>query len=187
MKKLILLFTVLFSFTMFSQETKIKEYSFTQFFDMIKAEQDTVFKLENALIKYNTKTDERFSLTNKMEKQIIKRDSIFINKHLKLNNVHFVQKFQINNTYKKAGVFNYISFRKPIELEETSAIIFQFCSFKETVKFRTTEKSNNVTTLANPFITFIQNSFEDEFSFDLIGTQNNPNQSIVFIEKNIFK
>ena len=48
MKKTLILFTLLFAIHSFSQETKLKEYSHTEFFKMIAAEKDSIFTLENA-------------------------------------------------------------------------------------------------------------------------------------------
>ena len=60
MKKILLLLAFLFSINSFSQETKIKEYSYTQFFKLIEEEKDSVFKLNDAIIKINQKTDKKF-------------------------------------------------------------------------------------------------------------------------------
>ena len=52
----------LLSITSFSQELikNYKEYSYAQLFEMIEVEKDSIFKLNNAIIIYNEKTDQRF-------------------------------------------------------------------------------------------------------------------------------
>jgi hypothetical protein len=57
MKKILLLIVLLFSIISFSQELKYKEYSYTEFFKMIETEKDSVFTLENALVKYKEASD----------------------------------------------------------------------------------------------------------------------------------
>ena len=57
MKKFLLLVSCLLPLVSFSQEIQYKEYSYSQFFKMIKEEKDSVFKLKDALIKYDEKTD----------------------------------------------------------------------------------------------------------------------------------
>ena len=38
------------SLTAFAQETTFKEYSYSEFFNLIEAEQDTIFELKDAII-----------------------------------------------------------------------------------------------------------------------------------------
>ena len=57
MKKILFLFALLFSINSFSQEINYKEYSYTQLFKMIEQEKDSIFKLTNAKIVFDAKTD----------------------------------------------------------------------------------------------------------------------------------
>ena len=108
MKKLSkLLFFLCISTACFSQETKFKEYSYTQFFEMLEAEKDTIFKLENAIIQFDAVTDSIYrssrvedSLGN-IEFHSVRTDSIHITKALNLTNVHFLPGSYID----RAGLF----------------------------------------------------------------------------------
>ncbi len=52
-KNWVLLFAFLWATYSVAQKTQYKEYSYTQFFKLIENEKDSVFKLQDALIKYN--------------------------------------------------------------------------------------------------------------------------------------
>ena len=59
-KILLLLLFCCLSSNSFSQEIKYKEYSYTEFFKLIENEKDSVFTLENTLIKPDYKTDKKY-------------------------------------------------------------------------------------------------------------------------------
>ena len=65
MKKFLFLLTILYAFNSFSQEINYKTYSYTEFFQLIEKEKDSIFKLKNALIKFNSKTDARYVIKGK--------------------------------------------------------------------------------------------------------------------------
>ena len=50
-KFIVSIFLFFFTFQLFSQEKKLKEYSHTYFFKIISAEKDSVFKLKDAFFK----------------------------------------------------------------------------------------------------------------------------------------
>ncbi|MEN2280922.1 potassium channel family protein [Algoriphagus sp. SE2] len=100
MRKYFFVLSLLFPFLSLAQEDiEYKEYSYTQFFQMIEDEEDSVFSLENAKIIPNLTTDQWFivpiirnkkaglpQLYNPIHNSY---DSIIIDKELRLNNVQF--------------------------------------------------------------------------------------------------
>jgi hypothetical protein len=137
MKKLsTLLFFFSISAACFSQETKFKEYSYTQFFEMLEAEKDTIFKLENAIIQFDAVTDSIYrssqvedSLGN-YEFHSVRTDSIHITKALNLTNVHFLPGSYID----RAGLFLMV-FHKEVNLKNTNEITVGNSLFKERFKY----------------------------------------------------
>ena len=120
------------SLACFSQETKFKEYSYTQFFEMLEAEQDTIFKLENAIVQFNAATDSIYrssqvedSLGN-YEFHSVRADSIHITKALNLTNVHFLP----GSYNERAGLFLMV-FHKEVRLKNTIEITIGNSLFKE--------------------------------------------------------
>ncbi|OEK04975.1 potassium channel family protein [Roseivirga misakiensis] len=67
-------------------------YSYTELFQMIEDEEDTIFNMENAIIKFEPSTDSLFKY--ELEKESFKliterKDSVIIDKHIRLSNVLF--------------------------------------------------------------------------------------------------
>ena len=141
MKKLLLSFALLFSVLSFSQDLSLdyKEYSYTEFFKMIDKEKDSVFKLNNALIIYNKKTDQRFSYTlNINTNEVLDIDSvstISVNKHVELNNVHFQNRYaeRVNeNVSVVNGGLTKIHFTKGVEIRKSASLSIYNCIFDST-------------------------------------------------------
>jgi hypothetical protein len=108
---------------------------------MIEDEEDSVFRLRNALIRPNAETD-RYFLTelkgffnfNVTNFKKTTKDSIYVNKELVLNNVQFVN--VTDNISDGAAFLNHISFQKDVRLSNVTNILIASCSFKAHVEIR---------------------------------------------------
>ena len=120
-----LLFIILFSFAYFSsysQEVEYKEYSYTEFFELIELEQDTVFTLKDAIIRFNEETDSIFVVKTSFLGKVtptIEFPTIVIDKDINLKNLHF--DFQYSGDYAK-GTLNNIHFLKSVQLRKVNSI-----------------------------------------------------------------
>ena len=121
----------------FSQETKVKEYSHTEFFKMIAAEKDSVFTLENAFIRFTEKdADFEYLYVNGEAK---KRDNSFIiNKEIVLKNVHF--EHQLDDDVVQG--FTNIVFNKNVSIYDTTSLLFFNCVFKGVLDMDTSVLGN---------------------------------------------
>jgi hypothetical protein len=157
MKKILFLLAVLFSIQSFSQETKYKEYSYSELFKMIENEKDTVFKLSDALIKYIPETDSLYASILNGPLNIftpLRKDSITINKKLIFNNVQFLAYYS-NDVYNPNGQKNLLPkyyasgfvnmiFNKPVIFNNTLALFINHCDFKESVILNNGENSEKI-------------------------------------------
>jgi len=142
-KKVFFLFVVLFSISSFAQETTYKEYSYTEFFQLIEKEKDTVFKLKDALIKYNPKTDERFVMNGAnvyeaKDSNYVYKNDLIITKSLDLDNVQFLTTdFRTEEGRSKGGVLLDIHFKNNVILNNTSTLFIRYCRFDKTFDLET--------------------------------------------------
>jgi len=135
MRYLLLTFGLLVSFSTFAQnETEYKEYSYTQFFQMIEDEKDTVFRMQDAIIRYDAKTDSAFKapLTLDQDSVLNRPKRLTVNKKLELNNVQFYANTQ--NLNSNNGIFYGalvdIDFRKDVILNDVAALNIYNCQFR---------------------------------------------------------
>ena len=146
-KKEFFLIALLFSISSFAQEINYKEYSYTEFFKLIENEKDTIFKLQDALIKYNPKTDTRFRIkfdpNESKDSTYNYRNDIVINKHLVLNNVQFYADFNAPNNFIN-GVLVDIHFKKSIEFLNVKSFMLQYCRFNDRVKYLITNCDDTI-------------------------------------------
>lgn len=128
----ILLFSALH---VYSQESSYQEYSYSEFFQLIENEKDSVFELSNALVRFNEQDDLHFEQNeNVFDTKSKTRDfssNIRVNKHLVLNNVQFVPKI-----LGQQGLIRNITFNKSVTLNETISAIFVECIFQEQFRFK---------------------------------------------------
>lgn len=132
-----LLFILFLSLTCFSQEQTLKEYSYSEFFKMIEDEQDSIFSLENAVIKQNIETDsihsyeEKYISSDSSHYEYSRTKFIDIHKVIKLNNVHFV-------TFREDSDILYglhhVRFHKELEIKNILNGSFSECVFNKKVK-----------------------------------------------------
>lgn len=146
LKKALLLCLFFITAFCYTQEKKLtyREYSYTEFFKLIEKEKDSVFVLENALVKYKEPSDSIYQYKPiTINKNNFNRiDTIYINKELKLQNVQFIpyptEGFSIDDV--KSGNFelnifgfNHINFKKKVTLRNTLAVLFNECVFENTL------------------------------------------------------
>ena len=180
MKTTILLIFLFFSVPIISQQKKLKEYSHTQFFKMIAAEKDSVFKLTDAIIRY-TPQDSLFSYRKIKENFVFdKTDTIIVNKHIDLDNVHFEHQYDLSEfgfSDDKGQAIPHVIFNKNIFISNTSSIVFYNCVFKGDVSLYSYTTSEEINQLQKAYIKYqpsvaIYNSeFYKNVSF-FIGNNN---------------
>ena len=138
MKKRLLTLVLLFvSITVFAQEKTYKEYSFSQLFEMIEAETDSVFELKDAIISYNKQTDSLFasvSIPGWLKVRYLRNDTIVINKALKFNSVFF--DVDDGNNWKNKGMFHHIKFLKKVEFVNSVFDRIDYATFYKEVSIQ---------------------------------------------------
>jgi len=165
MRHLIFTLGLLLPLLSFAQEDiKYTEYSYSQLFQMIEEEKDSVFSLKDAVIRPDVLKD---SLHFTVMKQIIlgyessgpiypnwpERDSLVIDKELKLNNVQFISHDFIKeagqNEFIQSGLFK-ISFRKAVEMTNSFSCLIHQSTFHKGLKI-TSNISNELLNAFEPF------------------------------------
>lgn len=137
MKKIIF-FLILLPFTCNSQNTKLKEYSHTEFFKLIASEKDSIFQLQNAFVKFQ-KEDSAFAYRSIRGENIFNnKDTLIINKKIILNNVHFEHQVDDEGQGLPIVVFN-----KDIEIYNTTSLLFYNCIFKGNIEMDTSVLGND--------------------------------------------
>ncbi|MEM6516973.1 MAG: potassium channel family protein [Bacteroidota bacterium] len=135
-KKLLLFIAIFFSLSVYSQGTNYKEYSYTEFIQLIQNEKDSVFKLEDALIKYNPKTDIRFkSRVSGFRKDSLYNiyDTIVVNKKIELNNVQLLANiYNEDGDSWTEGALRFIHFKEDVILNEVLSFNAEHCVFDKT-------------------------------------------------------
>ncbi len=129
-KQLTILLFLLGFYIGFTQETNYKEYSYIEFFQLIEAETDSVFKLEHAIITFDSIRDTKHSFYG--QESIFDRgrtDTIFVRKEIYLNDVHFPSNIssQQDNPYG----LHHISFEKKVRIKDTYVFRILNSTFKE--------------------------------------------------------
>ncbi len=121
MKNLLVIFLILFfPRQSHSQEVEYQEYSYTEFFNLIEKEQDTVFQLSDAFILFNSQTDSLFTKAGQ------RKDQLVIDKKIVLNNVHF----QFPNVPERAGAIYNVLFKRDVDIDESISAYFINCVFE---------------------------------------------------------
>ncbi|SHH42111.1 potassium channel family protein [Winogradskyella jejuensis] len=136
MKKTILLFILCFSLNSFSQDETSKEYSYSEFFELIKKEKDTIFILKDAIVKYDSIQDKEFlapdySISRNANKAYDKERHI-VNKAIVLENVQFI----VYQDYKAdvMSSIHSIVFEKDVTILNSFEFAFSNCIFKKAFK-----------------------------------------------------
>ncbi|TNE54022.1 MAG: two pore domain potassium channel family protein [Bacteroidetes bacterium] len=125
------------------EEPVLPVYSYSELFQAIKSCPDTVFRLENALLRFNPQTDQEFSLgTDEMKLAMTdtligpKRVWMSINKHLVFTNVNEEVSFlEFRKPNARIGAFRGIHFKKSVRIENSEIVAFSDCVFDEKITF----------------------------------------------------
>jgi len=141
------LFLLFFIPNLVTAQDKIqyKEYSYSEFFQMIEDEKDTIFRLSNSLIQFKPDQDSsRFGNTFKPNEGFesgriilipLRTDTITIDKELVLDNVQFLgNDYSGTSLFKGLGGINYMKFTKPITFTNTLIGAFTHISFEDRVR-----------------------------------------------------
>ncbi len=132
MKQIILLLILIFGHIVgFAQNTEYKNYSYSEFYQLIQEEQDTVFSLENAIVTFNPETDEEFKGYYKQRDSVFQSKSFpekVVDKEIRLQNVIFKsrtidnQKYKGDNVALTEGAFIHFHFLKEVNLTDVQSI-----------------------------------------------------------------
>ncbi len=158
---------------------------------MIENEQDSVFVLKDALIKYNSKTDLRFRVeadpNQKRDSSYVYRNDIVVNKHLELSNVQFVYNVNSYSRYFE-GVLLDIHFKKSILLEDVKSLYLQYCRFEEAFRYTLSNCDQKFSNKAgyDDLANFEYTDFSSSFSFYNNCSNSSLQNSQYFLE-NSFK
>lgn len=132
------------------EEIEYKEYSYSELFQMIEAEEDTVFKLSYAKIIFNPKTDSLFAYTKKPDSfvpvQGVRTDTLHIYKAINLQNVDF----------DGPTVFHLVFFHESVSIRDSKNIIILNSIFEKKVEIisvpgRSREENYGATILDSKF------------------------------------
>jgi len=134
MRYLLLVLVLLFAFQVTAQqEFKFKEYSFSEFFQMVEDEESDAFALKNAFIVLDTLKDHDFLMTTggaSLGSSPLRQDTLHIRKSLRLENVFFAP-FHIQTGIKR-GILHNIVFHESVRFENVFGD-FQGLHFKSSV------------------------------------------------------
>ncbi|WP_347174590.1 hypothetical protein [Polaribacter uvawellassae] len=177
MKKLFTLVFLFLIFNGFSQEIKLKEYSHTEFFNMITAEKDSVFRLQDAFITFSKEEDNAFAFQLvDNQYQFNRKDTIYIDKTLELVNVHF--EHNLDDDFQPVG-FSSIVFNKDVIIADTTSLLFYNCIFKGDLEIDTKVLGNNQINQLNekyieydPNIGFYNVTFYKDVYLDIGSSEN---------------
>jgi hypothetical protein len=206
LKKALLLCLFFITAFCYTQEKKLtyKEYSYSKFFKLIEEEKDSVFVLENALIKPDYNEDKKFFKDYKALHKTAKYkeiDSVYkINKEIKLNNVQFKPYHinEINPQNRKFAALNNIHFLKQVKLKNVANLIFNDVIFNETVTILYTSELKQFSSMfsaiqLDDIINFNNCLFKDGISFsdnsrnETTNVQFGINNSIIKPQRTLAK
>ncbi|MCK0178868.1 potassium channel family protein [Flavobacteriaceae bacterium S0862] len=130
-RKLTIIFFLLISTMALGQEgIEFKTFSHAEFFKMIEQETDTLFELKNAIIEFRPETDSIYGKVRKLSNTVVEHtytrtDTLYIDKEIRLDNVHF----EHSGSLGIVGVFNHVVFNKSVALYGCSGIVINHCKF----------------------------------------------------------
>ena len=174
--KLIFIFFLLFTISGFAQETKYKEYSYTELFNMIEEEKDSIFELKNAWIKFDSITDMAHSfrtqtLSRSSELIFQRTDTIFITKELLFENVLFDRDPRSSKLNIEA--FHHINFKNKVRFTNCLGKLFN-STFQEEARFYIDDDlyamyNNTLGRRFNLALSIKSNEFKNGFRFNSVS------------------
>ena len=138
---------LLFCFGLHSQPTEYAEYSYTEFFDLISEEKDSVFRMSDALISYNDATDAEFRMNvnnyaDDLHAKGSRTNQLVVDKQIVLDNVHFKTSWT-RQTDGLHGVLNNILFTEDVTINNVINIYLLNCEFRGRLISRSNDKIIN--------------------------------------------
>ena len=199
MKKNLLLLSMLLCAALgYTQELNFKEYSYTEFFQLIEEEQDTVFELKDAIIRFNKETDSIYAGTFNLftlEISPFRKEQLIIEKELNLNNIQFIPydatKIEENSIPKPLAVgFINITFSKSVKLNNTISLFIYNSTFNQSFLLSSLDEEllhahsfleNHINENGYSYqdITLQQNTFLGNFRLDISNYLNDDLTKII--------
>ncbi|WP_420317001.1 potassium channel family protein [Ekhidna sp.] len=188
------LFVVLSSFLLAQEEEyTYDEYSYTEFFQLIEDTEDSVFRLEKAIIKYDPSTDSLHGFNGNWDEFHSGRtDTIFVDKQLFLDDVHFEDLHTEDG--KVNSVLHHISFSRKVHIKDAISFHFRYCTFKERLSISFRDRSQNrfdaikaVSTSSRSFILIRDNRLQGGVMFDGVSNyQDKYPTQILFLNNLVY-
>lgn len=188
---LILTLLLFISPRLFSQTNEFKNYSYTEFFQMIESSENSTFRLENAIIRYDLDTDARFGYSSSLGnsvREFSNSDTLVIDKALQLTNVHFSSPDRRGASNERiSAALHHIKFNRNVTLRNTASITFMNCSFEDRLTVMSGESMANPIDLldrngrANLSINVIDSRLKKNVNIDL-GTAEEKTRSSIRIQ-----
>lgn len=122
---------------LFSQTEGFKTITHAEFFSMLENSTDTVFRLDNTIVRFDASTDSQWRFTSEpggQNRNFTNTDTLVIDKTLMLSNVHFD-----HSDRRLSRAFHHIRFNKDVFMINTASVIFIGCDFKERLVIVSTE------------------------------------------------
>ena len=108
---------------------------------MIEQEEDSIFKMKNAFVKYNEASDSLFvikrSSGNDYANSGIRKNPRVIHKKLNLENIHFLNIRSKGNWDTIYGALDNILFEKEVKISNVINVEINNCTFKKRLEIRT--------------------------------------------------
>jgi ion channel len=182
---------ILFASCAFAQEEiEYKEYSYSQFFQMIEDEKDSIFKLSDSKIIFNKDTDEGFfpsgydSLTFKPTGG--PETPFIINKEIVLSNTQFPPHFELGSLG-----FHKIQFKKRVSITGTNYLSVDNCTFSDDFEFSINYQNSStqayVSSMGNSGIIIYENTFKRNVSIIPFYPLNDDTPYYLLITDNVFE
>lgn len=203
MRKSIAFLLLLSGLIGYSQEKayNYKQYSYTVLFNMINAEQDSIFTLKNALIKYDLAIDTLFMTARvKNNPQATgRKQKLVIDKELRFENVHF-QNHIFFNKDNNAGYLGNIHFKKKVTFRNSASIAIIDCEFDDLLIFSGTgefcqeigkvEQDQNISDYISITNSVFNNSlrlfYNCNFQDDMLTTNISLRKNTFFSNKDVY-
>ncbi|MEZ5103935.1 MAG: potassium channel family protein [Draconibacterium sp.] len=178
---------VFFTLSALAQNTSYKNYSYSEFYKLIRQEQDSIFSLENAIITFNQETDEEFKgFFNPNDSLYQSRPfpQKVIDKEIQLKNVIFKSRSIENQKYRgDEGVFFNFHFLKPLRLVDVYAFKCYKSKFEKNFYYWNSKVCDIDKSATEGFpndIHFVSNEFKDA----IFGLQCKSNR--IYFQNNTF-
>lgn len=122
---------------LFSQTEGFNTITHAQFFSLIENSSDSIFRLENTIVRYDASTDAKWRFSSEpgsQNRSFSNTDTLVIDKALMLSNVHFD-----HSDRRQSRGLHHIKFNRDVFMINTASVIFIGCDFKERLVIVSTE------------------------------------------------